>query len=463
MKTFFAVIIICAVVCGAFYRYLNVFFCLDDFDFLGDIFYGRLSSFNGLTKVICRPIWGMLRPMDSIYWFFTGHAFGFHPLPYNLVRLGIFAGIAVLIFLITSRIVGNKTTALYSALIYGLHPIHADTFSLIGLTPGLTGVFFFSLSFWLFILYLEGKASIIFSLISYCIALASWEAAIVLPALLSAYLVCIRNIRPVKLMLRRISAFAVIAVLYLSVFVLTSFQDGSTVNNFYEPFSTGVVAGTSGYFIQHAFSPLFNGGNALKGWGTVIPLCLLSAGGLVWKEGRGAVCFSLAAFLIGYVPFLTFGAWIRNPHDLWISLMFFPVCFILPAQKILDAVFSRGRFLRKVSRGAVFLLIGWVLLSSSRMLGIQRGEKKPFFHIAEQRKTLQYLEKITRKLKELPDDSSVYLAGLSDLERDSFRLHVGIRLIYGNPAIKTYYIDKNEIAQYEGRANAYILDLSEKM
>jgi len=153
----------------------------------------QIRSFENIDDVFSKPALGNLyRPLRSVLYMVVYKFSGLNPIGYHLNALFWHTLISVLVFFITYLMFNKKFIALFSSLLFVVHPLHAERVA--NMTAGfdLLGIFFYFLCFLLFILFRKTKQKKYFAylMISFILGLLSSEELITLPLVLLFYDVC---------------------------------------------------------------------------------------------------------------------------------------------------------------------------------------------------------------------------------------------------------------------------------
>ena len=132
------------------------------------------------------------RPI-ALLWLFLNHLlFGLNPLWRHLTTLLAHLIATVMVYVLVDRILKERVTAGFAALVFGLHPVHIEAVAWVsGFTEPLLAILFISS----FLFYLRSKSDpnrwrrkwLALSLVFYTLALLTKETAIILPAFVCAY------------------------------------------------------------------------------------------------------------------------------------------------------------------------------------------------------------------------------------------------------------------------------------
>ncbi len=168
---------------------------IKDIRYLPEIFSKSVWDFEGSLSNYYRPLMHIINML--IY-----HLFGLAPWGYHAVSVLFHAGVSVLVFLITSRLLRQSrlqtfnsllTPSLMATLLFVAHPIHTEAVAWAAAIPELSFALFYLLSLYFYMLsFSENRATLynskfILSLGSFFLASLCKETALTLPIILVAY------------------------------------------------------------------------------------------------------------------------------------------------------------------------------------------------------------------------------------------------------------------------------------
>ena len=198
-------IIVALIIILSLVSYINVFdneFVWDDYIFILDN--TDIKSFSNIPFFFKEDVDGLYRPLRTVHYTIAYSIFGKNEFGYHLNAVFFHILISILLFFIIKKIINGKI-AFVAALIFAVHPIHAERVA--NMTAGfdLLGIFLFLLSFYFFILYskssnllnnnkktilnnfIKNKKYFVISLLLFIFALFASEEAITLPLLIILY------------------------------------------------------------------------------------------------------------------------------------------------------------------------------------------------------------------------------------------------------------------------------------
>lgn len=132
------------------------------------------------------------RPVFLLWFRFIHSLAGLHTALWHLSSVFVHVAVTYLVFLLAWRLTGDRWTAWIAALLYGLHPVHVESVAWIsGVADPLLAMFFLgSLLAYRKRRQPAGSAALLAaSLLLYAMALLQKEVAIVLPAVVCAYVI----------------------------------------------------------------------------------------------------------------------------------------------------------------------------------------------------------------------------------------------------------------------------------
>lgn len=236
-------------------------------------------------------------------------------------------------FLAAARLLGSAPAGLLASLIFALHPVQTESVAyLAGRRDVLLGFFAFA-SFYLFLLYQEGKrpAALAGAVFLWLLCLGAKQTAVVLPLLWLGCAAVIGRINPLEHLREKIWLYAGLAAVCL--FVVSAH-----------------VSGEFSVLSRHGLPPetLWYGGSALRQWAAE-PAVLLHAAGLLLWPGPLSADYSFRVFepvfspraglLLAALSGLLAGvAWkLRDSRPvflfslLWTALTYLPSVHLLPS------------------------------------------------------------------------------------------------------------------------------------
>jgi hypothetical protein len=126
------------------------------------------------------------RPLATqVFYFLDWKFFDLNPLPMHILLFILFFGIIILVYKIAKELTKNEKTAILTTALYAVSATHFGQLYFLATQEIIYGFFFF-LTVWLFIKYLDRRKTkfIVYSFLSFLLTLASKEPAITLPFVL---------------------------------------------------------------------------------------------------------------------------------------------------------------------------------------------------------------------------------------------------------------------------------------
>jgi hypothetical protein len=251
--------------------YFNALFNAFVFDDIFQVLENQwIRDIGNIPAIFSQSVWGFnskasvlhyYRPLMHLIYMFNYHVFGLQPWGFHLVNILMHAGVSVMVFLISQRLLreshfSNVNTYLsppfIAAILFATHPIHTEVVTWVAAIPELSFTFFSLLSFYLYIRSgKESRSNYILSLVSYAFALFSKETALTLPIILAAYDFTLRQ-RPapsLKEHIRRYIPYLTVTGLYL---IMRSYglRDVAPVKKVFELGLYGYVTNVFSFFSQ---------------------------------------------------------------------------------------------------------------------------------------------------------------------------------------------------------------------
>lgn len=173
------------------------------------------------------------RPLMYVIYMIGYHIFGLKPWGFHLINILFHAGVSILVFVITFRLLGESRagdpdririfSSFAAAVLFATHPIHTEAVTWVAGVADLSFTFFYLLSLYLYIRSTEEvdsvvKSAYLFSVVSFLLATLCKEPAITLPIILIGYDYAFRKetIRAIG-SLKRYSPYMITAGLYVLI------------------------------------------------------------------------------------------------------------------------------------------------------------------------------------------------------------------------------------------------------
>ncbi|GAL85298.1 tetratricopeptide TPR_2 repeat protein [Sporocytophaga myxococcoides] len=134
----------------------------------------------------------------------------YNPLPYHRTNLILHILNSFLVFLLIYRLLGNSYTAFFTALLFGVHPIHAESVAWIAERKDVLFTFFFLISLWFYAGFAKDKNYVYYglSLVLFIFSLLSKGMAVSLaPTLVLVDYFYERNIKSTRVILEKVPFF----------------------------------------------------------------------------------------------------------------------------------------------------------------------------------------------------------------------------------------------------------------
>lgn len=194
-RNHFYIAIILAV---SFLSYVNIFhndFIWDDQAFIVE--WNLSRSFENIPAFMKGEVpeghYGVYRPLRSVFYAISYKLWETNPVAYHFQSILVHLACTFLVYLIISNISKSSLIAFITSLLFGIHTVHVESITFITTSFDIIGVFFFLLSFYLYIMVRENNKHSFYwySILSATIAFFTYELTISLPILLLLYDFCI--------------------------------------------------------------------------------------------------------------------------------------------------------------------------------------------------------------------------------------------------------------------------------
>lgn len=391
-----AAVTLCLILAIVFLAYFNTLwfqFVHDDrFQILGNSW---LRSWKYLPRYFAADVWAFEHPVVRgtfyrpvfLLWFRLQYVvFGLHPWGWHLCTVLCHTGVTLLVYCVAVRLLADRLAALFAALIFGLHPAHAEGVAWVsGVTEPLFAVFLLAS----YLCYLNKRRDpthaqiyLTASLVLYGLACLSKETALVLPLVIVACEILWSGNASVSgwktwatrggTALKVALPYFVLTFLYLAarVYSLQGFQNTKEAHSYRSMFLT--LPSVSWFYIQHLvwpahLSPFYSREfySHIDIHHVVVPSIAVSTIALgLWLCGKRSPEAAVATIwtMVPILPVLNLRAFIEGHlvHDryLYLPSFGFAVLFALGIRQI---SFERSRLL--VQQAVQLAVIGIVALA----------------------------------------------------------------------------------------------------
>lgn len=156
------------------------------------------------------------RPVNNTFWTLTFQLWGANPMGYHLSNILLHGFVSFLLFKLCRKILSSEIASFFSALIFAVHPIHTENIAWISGGDYLICSVFIVLSLLSYTKYREDNRTIylIFSVLSFTIAVFSKEYALLIPLIMLVYDVYIRRS---KIEFKILLPYILVSFVYLAV------------------------------------------------------------------------------------------------------------------------------------------------------------------------------------------------------------------------------------------------------
>jgi tetratricopeptide (TPR) repeat protein len=222
----------------SFAVYFNALYCGFVYDDTDQVLNNPwIRDMGNLPTFFSEGVWGFwmdpaksnyYRPLMYVTYTLVYHIFGARPWGFHLVNILFHCGAAVLVFLLSRRLLMAYRPSgfsdafappLVAAVLFASHPIHTEAVTWIAGLPDVAFTFFYLLSFYLYIRTETGvSGSYLFSVMCFAVAAFFKEPALTLPIVLLAYDYVFREVRTRFLdYLKRYLPYLIIGAGYLAL------------------------------------------------------------------------------------------------------------------------------------------------------------------------------------------------------------------------------------------------------
>ena len=324
----------------------------DRFQILGNTW---LRSWKYLPRYFSADVWAFNHPVFRgtfyrpifLLWFRLQYLiFGINPWGWHLCTVLCHVGVTLLAYFTAAKLLGDRLSGLFAALIFGLHPTHAEAVAWVsGVTEPLFALFLFGS----YLCYLKQRAEsgrrrtyAVASLALYALACLSKETAVILPLIiLACELLWNERTAPSRRLawIARFRDAIRVAAPYLALFAiyviarlvaLKGFQNTKEVHSFLSMFLTW--PSVLWFYIRHLIwptrlSPFYsmdfvthlNFRNVLF---PAIPVTIAGVGLWVWSRRSRQAAVATIWLLVPILPVLNLRAFIEGHlvHDRYLYL-----------------------------------------------------------------------------------------------------------------------------------------------
>jgi len=158
-----------------------------------------IKDFSNVGKIFTTSYFGgkhYYRPLVSLSYMIEYHSVGLRSFYYNLNNLALHLSIAVTVFFLIFLILGDRSIAFFTSLLFAVHPIQWEAVSNISGRAVLLSTFFTINAFFFYCLSRQKKRQTLFfglSLFLFACGLLSKESAAMLPVLILSYMFLIEK------------------------------------------------------------------------------------------------------------------------------------------------------------------------------------------------------------------------------------------------------------------------------
>ena len=195
-----------------------------------------VHSFHYLKQILTTSVWSFkyariptnyFRPLMSVEYVVLYKTYGPISYPFHLANILMQAAVVFLLFAITRRLLKSDRTALLTAALFALHPIHTESVAWIAAVPDLQVAFFLLIAFWFYLDFGEDARNRWWTPVvmnaAFVLALFSKEPAVAFPVMAVFYEHVLRADRDLtnwKTKLRRYGSLFALTGVYLGARIL---------------------------------------------------------------------------------------------------------------------------------------------------------------------------------------------------------------------------------------------------
>jgi len=145
------------------------------------------KNINDITSTITEE--EGYRPIRALSYAIDYHFSGLNPFSYHISNIVYHIINCFLVYLITLSLLSNRATALFTAILFAVHPIHTDSVTYIAGRRDILFTLFFLIGFYAFIKYRKTQKNffLLFSMTAYLLSIGSKEMGVTLPAIFLIY------------------------------------------------------------------------------------------------------------------------------------------------------------------------------------------------------------------------------------------------------------------------------------
>ncbi|MBI5025009.1 MAG: tetratricopeptide repeat protein [Candidatus Omnitrophica bacterium] len=206
--------------------YSNIFanqFLMDDWNFIVD--WPLIQDWKNFPQFFIGYVppagqEGIYSPLKTLFHAVNYSLFGLNPLGYHIVSLVVHLTGIFLVYKLSYLFIKDERIAFFSALLFGLHPVHVEPVTSMTGSVDLIGVLFMFLAFYLYVKAQRSEEGFnrklyTCSLLTAFLSIFTHELCLSLPILLLWYDLCFtRQERSYRQMASRVAPFFIIAVFY---------------------------------------------------------------------------------------------------------------------------------------------------------------------------------------------------------------------------------------------------------
>ena len=175
----------------------------------------QIRELRNVPSFFAQPTAGDLyRPMRTVIYSMVFQIAGLNPVAYHLHAILLYMAITLLIFHILLQITKNGILSFLASLFFAAHPVHTERVANMTAAFDMWGILFLLLAFYFWLKAESSKKYLIFSGVSYILALFASEEAFILIPILILYEISFHGSSRIKKNLYKYGSLVLITILY---------------------------------------------------------------------------------------------------------------------------------------------------------------------------------------------------------------------------------------------------------
>jgi tetratricopeptide (TPR) repeat protein len=214
----------------------NSFINFDDPQYILDNSFIHKLSAENIKAVFTNNFVGNYQPVTMFFYMLIHSIFKVNPFGYHLFSLLFHSVNTALVFIVFFQLSGRNITALITALLFGVHPMHVESVAWASSLKDVLYTFFFLLAFYYYIIYSRenSKLHFVFSLLFFSLSILCKAQAVVLPITLFLVDFLTKRKFDKKLLIEKIPFF-VLSLIFGGIAILIQKKAGAVQDYAYFP------------------------------------------------------------------------------------------------------------------------------------------------------------------------------------------------------------------------------------